>query len=475
MALRKLSTALLLLTLLVPAVPASASECAAAAAPAPTAVFPVPAILRPNIAFWCKVFAVWRRDQVVLHDTAHLGLVYETLKIPGPVARHLTPAQRAFVRSAKARLEDRLAHLQWRERHGARLSGAQRHLLARIVALAGPGALRGAADRVRAQRGMRGRFRRGLEVSGRYESRFRAIFRAAGVPPDLAYLPHVESSFQTRARSSAGAVGIWQFTRGAGRLFLQIDRAVDERRDPYASARAAAAYLKTAYEALGSWPLAVTSYNYGILGMIQARDRYGTDFTRILRDYRSRTFGFASRNFYAEFLAARAIARDPGRWFHHPIPYLRPVAHDRLVLKRPVRVRVLAERYQVPTLALAEMNPAWRRAALRGRVPLPAGTTVWLPEGRVAEFGIEHRWARLHRPDAHPLPVVLRLVRVARAESRRSRSRPRYHIVRRDETLSTLAHRYRTTVARLQALNGIPEGDSLIRIGERLVVRTSSY
>jgi membrane-bound lytic murein transglycosylase D len=78
--------------------------------------------------------------------------------------------------------------------------------------------LNGAAMRVRSQRGIRERFKHGLEISRRYDRQFRKIFRDAGLPEDLAYLPHVESSFQPAAKSSAGAVGMWQFTKAQRKL-----------------------------------------------------------------------------------------------------------------------------------------------------------------------------------------------------------------------------------------------------------------
>ncbi|HQU15189.1 MAG TPA: LysM peptidoglycan-binding domain-containing protein [Gammaproteobacteria bacterium] len=430
-------------------------------------------MLKPNVAFWRKVFGVWREDQVALHDMDDLRLVYKVVEIPGPVGDALTFSQRRFVREQRSELEDELAQLQHRVDRRERLNARQQALLARIIALAGPQALNGAADRVRTQRGLRERFLRGLEISGRYEPGFRAIFREAGLPADLAYLPHVESSFMPRALSSAGAVGMWQFTRATGRVFMQINRAVDERRDPFASARAAAGYLRTAYEALGSWPLAITSYNYGILGMMQAKERYGADFGRILRDYRSRTFGFASHNFYAEFLAVREIARDPQRYFAGQIHYETPVARDRVVLTRPMRAYVLAERYQVKPARLAALNAAWTSAAVHGRVPLPAGTTVWLPEGRLAALGVGD-WASLQRPGpvAHPVPVALRFVRVADAGPRPARAAGLYHVVRRNETLITIARHYRMKVSTLRARNGIPAHDHLIRIGEKLLIRS---
>ena len=154
---------------------------------------------------------------------------------------------------------------------------------------------------------------RGLEISQRYDAVFRKIFREEGLPEDLAFLPHVESSFQASARSSAGAVGLWQFTRGAAERFMTVNTKVDERLNPIASARGAARYLKHAYSLLGSWPLALTSYNHGINGMLRAKKQLGGDFVHIVEQCTLPNFGFASRNYYAEFLAAREIAGDP-RW-----------------------------------------------------------------------------------------------------------------------------------------------------------------
>jgi membrane-bound lytic murein transglycosylase D len=194
---------------------------------------------------------------------------------------------------------------------GQPLDRGDRELLARLDG----GRLAGAAERVRSQRGLRERFRRGLEISARYEQHFRRIFRDAGLPEDLAYLPHVESSFQAAAKSSAGAVGIWQFTRAAAERYMTVNEIVDERLDPIAATRGAARYLRDAYNRLGSWPLALTSYNHGVNGMQRAKNLYGGDLVRIIADYDHPQFGFASRNFYTEFLAARDIARQPERYF----------------------------------------------------------------------------------------------------------------------------------------------------------------
>jgi membrane-bound lytic murein transglycosylase D len=230
---------------------------------------------------------------------------------------------------------------------------------------------------------MRERFKRGLEISGRYDAVFRGVFREAGLPEDLAYLPHVESSFQNHAASSVGAVGMWQFMPGTARQFMIMTAAVDERRDPVASAQGAARYLSSAHDRLGAWPLALTSYNHGVGGMLRAQRTFGNDFVSIVRNYDGPAFGFASRNFYAEFLAAREIARNPQRFFPEGVSYQPPLNLDRVRLRQAVAAPTLANYYEVNLWELNSLNMAWNSAAQNGRLALPTGTMVWLPPGTV--------------------------------------------------------------------------------------------
>ena len=278
--------------------------------------FPRPTALEPQVAFWRNVYSAWGRSVVVIHDDRHLDTVYEVLEIP-EAGESLTADQKAWVASRREFWQSRLNALETRLDSGmsldaadretaALLQGKHRDLRSRIL---------NASQRVRSQRGMRERFMRGLEIGARYERRFRQIFRDNGLPEELAYLPHVESSFQFSARSSAGAVGVWQFTRGAAERFLPMSGDSDPRLDPIASTHGAARYLKHAYSSIGNWPMTITSYNHGINGMKRAHSRYGNNFMRMVNEYDSPAFGFASRNYYAEFLAAREIASHPERYF----------------------------------------------------------------------------------------------------------------------------------------------------------------
>ena len=320
-------------------------------------VFPVPTALEDNVDFWRKVFAFWHLNQVVLHDADYPALVYGVIELKGVVGDAYSRAQRKQIKRSTKALEHRLKRLAAVGRNIASLSAEDRALRQHIIDVVGSDAVAGAADRVRGQRGLRERFQQGLEISGRYDRAFREVFREEGVPEDLAYLPHVESSFQNRARSSVGAAGMWQFTRSAGRLFMKINRAVDQRMDPVAAARGAARYLRQAYDMLGSWPLAITSYNHGIRGMMRARDQYGSDFSRIVQEYDSRTFGFASRNFYAEFLAARDVARNREQYFPEGLNLQLPLALDSVVLDKPLRSHRIARYYGVAQRKLVALNP----------------------------------------------------------------------------------------------------------------------
>ena len=182
--------------------------------------------------------------------------------------------------------------------------------------------LRAASRNVRFQLGQADKFRAGLIRAGQWRAHIEQVLAGEGVPRELVALPHVESSFNPRAYSHVGAAGLWQFMRSTGRRYMRVDDVVDERMDPHKASVAAARLLGYNYRQIDSWPLAITAYNHGLAGMMRAVRTLGTrDIAAIVSRYQSRSFGFASRNFYAEFLAASEIDHDPE-------PLLRP-AGDR--------------------------------------------------------------------------------------------------------------------------------------------------
>jgi membrane-bound lytic murein transglycosylase D len=458
--------------------------------------FPVPEEIQPNVDFWRHVYGEWSRGQVAFHDNEYMGVIYEVGVLPGAVKEGYTNEQKAWVKSREALYRDRLRVLEQKVRTRAPLTSSDKQLLATIEQGGGRGAVYGAADRVRSQRGVRERFKRGLEISGRYDPSFRQIMRSKGVPEDLAYLPHVESSFQTHARSSVGAAGIWQFMPATGRDYgMRVDGTIDERLDPIICADGAARYLSAAHGKLGSWPLAITSYNHGKGGMANAKAQYGDDIGRIVTNYKGPAFGFASRNFYASFVAAREVAGHPDRYFPEGVHYDEPWSYDRLVLRSAMPAQHLARHYGVSTTSLANANLHWRERAADGRSLLPVGSTVWLPSGtmrRVAAYPPEYR-----APVAAPPKATLVASNQAKSKPTLAskpaktssgsgsgstkpakaktapavaKSSPKYHVVKSNETLYRVAVNNGISVEQLRKLNRLGPNDTTIRAGQRLKV-----
>jgi hypothetical protein len=165
--------------------------------------------------------------------------------------------------------------------------------------------------------GRREAFRRSLLRSREHLVAIRERLEEEALPNLLAYLPHVESGFLGDARSHAGAVGLWQIMPDTGReLGLRVDAAEDQRLRSGAATRAAARYLADAFDTLGSWPLAVTAYNYGVGGMKLAAQTVGSvRLDELIAQYGGPAFGNAVKNYYAQFLAAAHVAENVDYYF----------------------------------------------------------------------------------------------------------------------------------------------------------------
>lgn len=462
--------------------------------------FPVPDEIQPNVDFWRHVYGIWDRGQVAFHDDEHMGVIYEVARLPGPVQEGYTSEQKAFLNARKSMYQDQLRLLERKIRTRAPLTPSDKQLLATIERGAGKAAVYGAADRLRSQRGVRERFKRGLEISGRYDPHFRETMRAHGVPEDLAYLPHVESSFQTHARSSVGAAGVWQFMPATGRDYgMRVDNTIDERLDPITCADGAARYLSAAHRKLGSWPLAITSYNHGKGGMANAKAQYGDDIGKIVKNYDGRAFGFASRNFYASFVAAREVATHPQRYFPEGVHYDAPWSYDRLVLHSSMPAHHVASHYGVSTTSLAHANLHWRERAVDGRSLLPAGSTVWLPAGTTRRIASQPPAYHVPiskpatatlvaqndkdktkkpasttakaAPKAAPKAATVTLASSAKAPAAKPvNSKAKYHLVKPDETLYRVALTNGISVEQLRKFNRLGPNDNKIRVGQKLKV-----
>ncbi len=397
--------------------------------------FAPPPEFEPDIRFWTRIYTEVDTNAGLLHDEYNLGVVYEVMRFPADLGRE---ARAHRIREAKERYSNILK--------GLADGGADTAEARRVRALwphnTGAQKLRQAAGRIRFQLGQSDRFREGLIRAGAYEAHIAETLANMGVPPEVAALPHVESSFNPSAYSHAGAAGLWQFIRSTGRRYLRIDTDIDERLDPYRSTVAAAQFLKFNYELLGTWPLALSAYHHGPAGIRRAKERMGTDdIVTIARQYQSRTFGFASRNYYISFLAALQIDRDPERYFG-PLRRHAEVRTRAVPMSAYVPVDVLERKFNIDRQTLQLLNPALTVAVWRGERYVPRGFKLRLPADLVDD----------------PLVVLASLA----PEERFDRQRPEVtHRVRPGETLSAIALRNGTTVAALMRLNDMRDARRL--------------
>ena len=357
---------------------AAASPLGAGIARAAEERIPFPPELQPAVDFWIRVYTEISTSEGFLHDERDLSLVYRRVKFERDVApgvrRDAVDAEREKIEAMLRRLAQGATDLSEDERKIAELFGPK----------GSPSRYAEAARTVRFQLGQADRFREGLERSGQWEAHIAQTFSNLGLPPELAALPHVESSFDPTAYSKVGAAGLWQFMRGTGRRYMRVDDAVDERMDPFRATEAAAQLLDFNYRFLGSWPLALTAYNHGAAGMRRARDSMGTgDLATIINGYKSRSFGFASRNFYVSFLAALTIDRNPDKYFSD-LKRGSAMRFTEVELPAFVPAGELQKLLKVERSKLASLNPAVRPAVWNGDRYLPKGYRLRLPADAVA-------------------------------------------------------------------------------------------
>ena len=407
--------------------------------------FPSPAGLKENVDFWRDVFARYKITEVVFHDENNLGLRFDVMKLGHPW--RAGREQKKRIRAHKKNIKNILLALA----EGRRPPAGFNSLADRIRGMVKNQTLskiRRAAFNVRAQPGLKERFLEGYVRAGRYLPQFLYIFRKHGLPEDLTLLPHVESGFRANIYSHAGALGLWQFTRSTGRLFMRVDSTVDGRRDPFLAAEAAAKLLKRNYEDLKSWPLALTAYNHGARGMRRAVKQVGSKRIDIIsKKYRSRTFGFASRNFYAEFLAAVHIHKNIKKYFGEVQRDSRQ-SFDEFRLPGYIRITDLSRRIGVKTEVLRKMNPALRTSVARGRRNIPRGYPLRLPVGALARVRLAY-----HQKTKNASPAE-------------QSDGSKWVLVKPGDNLGAIARRNRVRLKDLMEENGLKK--SLIVVGDRL-------
>ncbi|GJM44884.1 MAG: hypothetical protein DHS20C21_17260 [Gemmatimonadota bacterium] len=239
-------------------------------------------------------------------------------------------------------------------------------------------------------------YQRWLSRKSRYDRIFNETFARHGLPPELAFHAMIESGFNTDAYSWAHAVGLWQFVRSTGRRYgLRSDWWIDERRDPVKSSDAAARYLVELYEEFEDWELVLAAYNVGE-GRVRKQIR-----SQKTRDFWKLRLPRETRNHIPKFYAAMILGSDPEKYGFH-------VSNETLPEWETVRVdfcvdfEVLAEAAGTDARTVAELNPSLVRGcsppdeeAFAVRVPAGTGARA---QSAIAELPEDKRvrWAQ-HR------------------------------------------------------------------------------
>ncbi len=341
-------------------------------------LFPVYPCIKPNVRFWTKVYTQYSTSQGILHDRENLNVIYDVIELKNPNQYNAKKINEKRINVAKHKYRSILKKLA----QNPSVAGDEARRIARLFGNKGNrAAFHKAMYKIRCQIGLKDSFRKGIAYSGAYIDEMKQIFRSYGLPLDLVYLPHVESSFNPKAYSKFGAAGIWQFVREAGKRSMVVGYALDERWDPIRSSDAAARLLRRSYEKFGSWPLAITAYNHGIAGVLKATWIKG-GYEDIFRHYKGKNFRFASRNYYSEFLAARNAAKNCRTYFGD-LSLDPPINSRKIVMAGYASVTELARYFDVDIATLARLNPSLRPPVFKEQKYVPKGYALRLPPDAV--------------------------------------------------------------------------------------------
>lgn len=314
-----------------------------------------------------------------------------------------------------------------------------------------------------------------LGASNFYMPIFEEALETYGLPLELKYLPVIESALNPTAVSRVGATGLWQFMLATGKRYgLEVNTLVDERRDPIKASYAAANYLSDLYKVFGDWNLVIAAYNCGPDQINKAihRSKGSKDYWQIYPYLPKETRGYVPA-----FIAANYIMTYYCEHNICPMTTRLPAKTDTVMVSRNVHLEQIAAVCNIDIEQLRTLNPAYRRDIVPGATKMSA---VRLPHTEVGKFidledsiyayNAEVLFSKRATVEVNDdVPTYTRKSSTKRSRKKARRSRGRSVTVKSGQTLSEIAKRNGTTVAKLRRLNGIK--GSNIRAGKKLRVR----
>lgn len=326
-----------------------------------------------------------------------------------------------------------------------------------------------------------GRLRRSVSIMLGAQNFYMPFFEQAlesyQLPLELKYLPVIESALNPKAVSRVGATGLWQFMLATGKQYgLKVNSLVDERCDPERASYAAAHYLRDLYRIFGDWHLVIAAYNAGPENINKAIRRAGgvKDYWKIYPYLPAETRGYVPA-----FIAANYILNYHCEHNICPMITTLPAKTDTIMINKDVHLRQIAEVIKIDIDQLRAINPQYRRDVINGsagktalRLPVEYVNSFIDSEDSIYTYKADELLKRSVVAVNDITPTYSRQTssRYSRSKvSRNRRSRSRSVSVRKGDTLSEIARRNHTTVAKLRRLNNI--SGSNIRAGKKLRVK----
>mgnify|MGYP001231348854 CR=1 FL=1 len=345
-----------------------------------SAKFMIPQELGRRVHFWEQIYSRWSKNDYIIHNRVYPEVIFAVANISKLKSYRQILKGKKQVRINLGRIKNLLLSLHNKT---SRIPDTFYPEKLRIINLMShiedSDKYLKAAQSLRAQRGQKEFFAEGIRRSGRYLPIIKKEFAKLGIPEELANIAFVESSFNYKAYSKVGATGAYQVMPAIGKKLLMINNAVDERRDPIKSGKAAAKIFKENYKITGAWPLAVTSYNHGPTGVLRGIATTGSrDIIDLIYHYHGKAFGFASRNFYCEFLGALSTLKNKKKIFPKIVEE-QQILYKEIKLRRSTRISFIRKKFNITKSEIIDYNPDIFKSMIRRNGRLPKGYVLKIP------------------------------------------------------------------------------------------------
>lgn len=363
--------------------------------------FPVPSTVKQQARFWEAIFKRYPATSVVIHDALHPHIVIDIIdyKVFADRFKQGRPYTRREMEQVTQRYMKRyqlaIDRLKKEGPAGMQL-GAMEKRVHQVYSedKAALAHMFSGKVQLRAQRGLADDFKIAVSRAKNYLPYMEKTFREKGLPVDLTRIVFVESMFDISAVSKVGASGIWQFMPETAHHFLVLNPFVDERNSPFKATHAAAKLLQQNFELLKNWPLAITAYNHGTAGIQRAVKTLKTrDLEQIIRSFRSPTFGFASRNYYGEFIAARNVYN--AHYYHYEDKSANPLNVRQVRIPTRMTISQLIKLTDLDESTLKKYNKCLKASAFNKHrdTPLPSNFVLTIPKEKAPS--VERAFSKL--------------------------------------------------------------------------------